>query len=97
MHHSLQKVGDVAQMVERMLSMHEAQGSIPCFSTRFWSAVWYPCRHSSVAAWMHSGFVHSKNTLTLLLLLLLLQLLLLLLLLLPLLLLHATNVRYALL
>ncbi len=25
--------GDVAQMVERMLSMHEAQGSIPCFST----------------------------------------------------------------
>jgi hypothetical protein len=27
--------GDVAQMVERMLSMHEAQGSIPCFSTFF--------------------------------------------------------------
>ena len=25
--------GDVAQMVERVLSMHEAQGSIPCFST----------------------------------------------------------------
>ena len=24
--------GDVAQMVERVLSMHEAQGSIPCFS-----------------------------------------------------------------
>ena len=29
-------IGDVAQMVERMLSMHEAQGSIPCFSTFFW-------------------------------------------------------------
>lgn len=27
--------GDVAQMVERMLSMHEAQGSIPCFSSFF--------------------------------------------------------------
>ena len=27
--------GGVAQMVERMLSMHEAQGSIPCFSTFF--------------------------------------------------------------
>jgi hypothetical protein len=25
--------GDVAQMAERMLSMHEAQGSIPCFSS----------------------------------------------------------------
>lgn len=25
--------GDVAQMVERMLSMHEAQGSIACFSS----------------------------------------------------------------
>jgi hypothetical protein len=25
--------GDLAQMVERMLSMHEAQGSIPWFST----------------------------------------------------------------
>ena len=30
-----QQVGDLAQMVERMLSMHEAQGSIPCFSTFF--------------------------------------------------------------
>ena len=29
--------GDVAQMVERMLSMHEAQGSIPCFSTFFFT------------------------------------------------------------
>ena len=28
-------LGDVAQMVERVLSMHEAQGSIPCFSTFF--------------------------------------------------------------
>ena len=28
-------VGGVAQMVERMLSMHEAQGSIPCSSTFF--------------------------------------------------------------
>ena len=27
--------GDVAQMVERLLSMQEAQGSIPCFSTFF--------------------------------------------------------------
>jgi hypothetical protein len=27
--------GGVAQMVERMLSMHEAQGSIPCSSTFF--------------------------------------------------------------
>lgn len=27
--------GGVAQMVERMLSMHEAQGSIPCSSTLF--------------------------------------------------------------
>ena len=27
--------GGVAQMVERMLSMHEAQGSIPCSSTVF--------------------------------------------------------------
>ena len=27
--------GDVAQMVERMLSMHEARGSIPRFSTLF--------------------------------------------------------------
>ena len=27
--------GDLAQMVERVLSMHEAQGSIPWFST-FW-------------------------------------------------------------
>jgi hypothetical protein len=27
--------GDVAQMVERLLSMQEAQGSIPCFSTLF--------------------------------------------------------------
>jgi hypothetical protein len=25
-------IRDVAQMVERMLSMHEAQGPIPCFS-----------------------------------------------------------------
>ena len=31
--------GDVAQMVERMLSMHEAQQSIPCFST-FASWLW---------------------------------------------------------
>ena len=30
-----QQVGDLAQMVERMLSMHEAQGSIPWFSTPF--------------------------------------------------------------
>ena len=30
-------IGDVAQMVERMLSMHEAQGSIPCFSTFFFN------------------------------------------------------------
>ena len=27
--------GDVAQMVERVLSMHEAMGSMPIFSTRF--------------------------------------------------------------
>ena len=27
------RAGDVAQMAERVLSMHEAQGSIPCFST----------------------------------------------------------------
>jgi hypothetical protein len=26
--------GDVAQMVERSLSMREVQGSIPCFSRR---------------------------------------------------------------
>ena len=31
----LAMVGGVAQMVERMLSMHEAQGSIPCSSTFF--------------------------------------------------------------
>ena len=31
----LDVVGGVAQMVERMLSMHEAQGSIPCSSTFF--------------------------------------------------------------
>ena len=33
---NIQQVGDLAQMVERMLSMHEAQGSIPWFSTLFW-------------------------------------------------------------
>ena len=31
----LSRDGGVAQMVERMLSMHEAQGSIPCSSTIF--------------------------------------------------------------
>ena len=30
-------VGGVAQMVERLLSMQEAQGSIPCSSTIFFS------------------------------------------------------------
>jgi hypothetical protein len=34
--------GDVAQMVERMISMHEARGSIPHFSTLFLlhSSIW---------------------------------------------------------
>ena len=34
--------GGVAQMVERMLSMHEAQGSIPCSSTVFFFFC-FPC------------------------------------------------------
>ena len=32
-------IGAVAQMVERMLSMHEAQGSIPRWSTSDFSSV----------------------------------------------------------
>ena len=32
---SIRMEGDVAQMVERPLSMREVQGSIPCFSTIF--------------------------------------------------------------
>jgi hypothetical protein len=35
--------GGVAQMVERMLSMHEAQGSIPCSSTVFF-VLFFFCR-----------------------------------------------------
>jgi hypothetical protein len=37
-------IGDVAQMVERLLSMQEAQGSIPCFSTIFFF-IFFPQRH----------------------------------------------------
>ena len=34
---SIRIKGDLAQMVERVLSMHEAQGSIPWFSTFLFS------------------------------------------------------------
>ena len=34
---AISRIGDVAQMVERMLSMHEALGSIPSFSTLFFN------------------------------------------------------------
>ena len=42
---SYHQVGDLAQMVERMLSMHEAQGSIPWFSTLFCLFEWTCCLH----------------------------------------------------
>ena len=59
------KDGGVAQMVERTLSMREAQGSIPCSSTFFFCSFAAVQKYSLLAGLNRRPFAYKANALPL--------------------------------